>query len=206
VIIVDGKTGQRRVRIIHSVPRLLNWIEHHPAKTDPNAFLFVSIGSKNNSKQLGYESIAYMLKKTARKARLNKRVNPHLFRHSRATFLAKHLTEAQMKEYFGWTQASDMAAIYVQLSGRDVDTALFKLAGKDIPESEKKAERDRRVKLCSICRFDNPPENHRCANCGRPLDLKTALEDDKKEREFLRMLTPEAIEQMIQKRVEEILT
>ncbi len=205
VIIVDGKTGQRRVRIIHSVPRLLNWIDHHPAKTDPNAFLFVSIGSKNHSKQLSYESIAYMLKKTARKAQLNKHVNPHLFRHSRATFLAKHLTEAQMKEYFGWTQASNMAAIYVHLSGRDVDTALFKLAGKDISESEKEQEKDRRIKHCSICKFDNSPENHRCTNCGRPLDLKTAMEDDRKERELLRMLSPEVIEQMIQKRVEEIL-
>ena len=35
-----------------------------------------------------------------------------------------------MKEYFGWTQASDTAAVYVHLSGRDVDSALLKLAGK----------------------------------------------------------------------------
>jgi integrase/recombinase XerD len=129
VVMVDGKTGQRRVRIIHSTPRLLNWIEHHPAKTDPEAFLFVSIGTKNHCKQLCYESISNMLRRTAQKAGVRKRVNPHLFRHSRATFLAKHLTEAQMKEYFGWTQASDMAAVYVHLSGRDVDSALLKLAG-----------------------------------------------------------------------------
>lgn len=32
VMIVDGKTGRRRVRIIHSTPRLLNWLEHHPAR------------------------------------------------------------------------------------------------------------------------------------------------------------------------------
>ena len=97
VIMVDGKTGQRRVRIIHSVPRLLNWLNHHPARTDPEAFLFVSIGSKNYSKQLCYESVSNMLKEVAQKADIRKRVNPHLFRHSRATFLAKHLTEAQMK-------------------------------------------------------------------------------------------------------------
>jgi site-specific recombinase XerD len=147
VIMVDGKTGRRRVRIIHSTPRLLNWLEHHPTRSDPEAFLFVSIGSKNHSKQLCYESVSNMLKETAQRAGLKKRVNPHLFRHSRATFLAKHLTEAQMKEYFGWTQASDMAAVYVHLSGRDVDSALLKLAGKNIPQAEKELEMDRRARL-----------------------------------------------------------
>jgi integrase len=204
VVMVDGKTGQRRVRIIHSTPRLLNWIDHHPARTDPEAFLFVSIGSRNHCKQLRYESVSKMLRETAERAGISKRVNPHLFRHSRATFLAKHLTEAQMKEYFGWTQASEMAAVYVHLSGRDVDGALLKLAGKEVPESEKEIEMDRRVRQCSICRHENPPEVHRCAHCARPLDLKTALEDDTRERELLRILTPEILEEMIQKRVQEL--
>ena len=204
VMIVDGKTGQRRVRIIHCTPRLLNWLDHHPARENPESFLFVSIGSKNHCKQLCYESISNMLKETAQKAGVCKRVNPHLFRHSRATFLAKHLTEAQMKEYFGWTQASDMAAVYVHLSGRDVDNALLKLAGKQIPEAEKELETDRRIKICSICRHENSPETHRCSNCGRPLDLRTALEDDKKEKELLRMITPEILEEIIQRRVREL--
>jgi hypothetical protein len=34
-----------------------------------------------------------------------------------------------MKEYFGWVQSSDMASVYVHLSGRDVDSALLKLHG-----------------------------------------------------------------------------
>jgi integrase len=35
------------------------------------------------------------------------RIDGHSFRHSRATWLANKLTEAQMKEHFGWTQSSD---------------------------------------------------------------------------------------------------
>jgi len=204
VLIVNGKTGQRRVRLIHSVPRLATWLEHHPEK-DPNAFLWVSVGSKNNRQRLMHQSVVSLLKKTANRGGLSKKCNPHLFRHSRATFLAKHLTEAQMKEYFGWTQASDMAAVYVHLSGRDVDSALLKLAGKEVPDPEKEMEMDRRARQCSICRHENPPEVHRCENCGRPLDLKTALEDDKKERELLRISMPEILEEMIQKRVQELL-
>jgi len=43
-----------------------------------------------------------------------KRVNPHSFRHARATHLANHLREDQMKEFSGWTQADEMGSIYVQ--------------------------------------------------------------------------------------------
>jgi len=99
-----------------------------------------------------------------------------------------------------------MAAVYVHLSGRDVDSALLKLAGKKLSETEGELERDRRVKPCSICKHESPPEAHRCTYCGRPLDLKTALEDDRRERELLRILTPEMLEEVIQRRVQELST
>jgi len=206
VLIVNGKTGQRRVRLIHSVPRLMTWLEHHPKNKHPDAFLWICLGSRNNSERILHQGVASMLRKIAKRAGLAKRCNPHLFRHSRATFLAKHLTEAQMKEYFGWTQASEMAAIYVHLSGRDVDNSLLKLAGKNVSEAETESEMDRRVTACSICKHENPPETRRCSNCGRPLDLKTALEDDKREHELLKMLTPEILEELIQKRIQQLST
>jgi len=34
-----------------------------------------------------------------------------------------------MKEYLGWVQSSDMASVYVHMSGRDVDKALLTLHG-----------------------------------------------------------------------------
>ena len=83
VLIVKGKTGQRRVRLIHSVPRLVTWREHHPGNGNPEAFLWVSVGSKNNCQRLMHQSVATMLKKTAKRADLKKKCNPHLFRHSR---------------------------------------------------------------------------------------------------------------------------
>jgi integrase/recombinase XerD len=39
VLIVDGKTGMRRIRLISSVPLLANWISNHPFKNNPDAFL-----------------------------------------------------------------------------------------------------------------------------------------------------------------------
>lgn len=75
-LIVNGKTGQRRVRLIHSVPRLVTWLEHHPEKGDPKAFLWVSVGSKNSRQRLMHQSVVSLLKKTAKRAGLNKKCNP----------------------------------------------------------------------------------------------------------------------------------
>lgn len=40
---VDGKTGPRRVRIISSVPYLTEWLNQHPLKNNPDAFIWLSI-------------------------------------------------------------------------------------------------------------------------------------------------------------------
>lgn len=47
-----------------------------------------------------------------------KPLNPHHFRHSRATFLATKFKEAQLCGWFGWVQGSTVPGEYVPLSGR----------------------------------------------------------------------------------------
>lgn len=42
-----------------------------------------------------------------------------------------------MKQYFGWIQDSNMASVYVHLSGRDVDNVLLKLNGINTGEEKK---------------------------------------------------------------------
>jgi site-specific recombinase XerD/ribosomal protein L40E len=176
VLLVNGKTGQRRVRVIQSAPKLNQWIENHPLKNDVDAPLWTTIGTNRRYKVWNYGTVKEVLKKIARKAGIKKRVYPHLFRHSRATHLANHLTEAQMKQYFGWVQGSDMASVYVHLSGRDVDNALFKLNGLQFSEEEK--EEQFKVLVCPRCKIRNSPDAKFSSNCGMCLDAKTAVEVD----------------------------
>ena len=176
VLLVNGKTGQRRVRVIVSFPKLNQWIENHPLREDPNAPLWITIGTNSRNKVLNYATAKTVLKKLAKKAGIKKRIYPHLFRHSRATHLANHLTEAQMKQYFGWVQGSDMASVYVHLSGRDVDNALFKLNGMKVDEEEK--EDGLKPKACPRCKARNSPDAKFCSNCGMCLDAKTSVQID----------------------------
>lgn len=180
VLIVDGKTGMRRVRIIFSSPYLATWLENHPFRDNPEAFVWIGIGTVGRNVPLQYGAIRMHLKRIAEKAGIKKRIHPHLFRHSRSTHLAKHLTEAQMKQYLGWVQGSDMAAIYVHLSGRDVDDALLKMHGivtdekKDVQMSPKK---------CVRCSVMNSPTTKFCSKCGMALDIKAVLEIEDKSSE-----------------------
>ena len=96
---VDGKTGPRRVRLIASVPALAQWLSVHPFRNDPNAPLWVGVGTVGRNEPLSYNGARAMLKRLVKKAGVNKRVYTHLMRHSRATELATFLTDAQMDEF-----------------------------------------------------------------------------------------------------------
>ena len=127
---LKGKTGYRRVRAVFSVEYLQAWLLEHPDRDNPDAPLWTTFDSKGDLiKPLHYGSIRMKIKRLAKKAKINKRIHPHLFRHSRCTYIANYLTEAQMNVYFGWIQGSEMSSVYVHLSGRDVDYAILKANG-----------------------------------------------------------------------------
>ncbi|WP_340819137.1 hypothetical protein [Methanolobus sp. WCC4] len=50
-----------------------------------------------------------------------------------------------MNAYFGWVQGSDMPAVYVHLSGRDVDDAVLKANGVVSHETSSVKSQDRNV-------------------------------------------------------------
>jgi len=172
ILLVDGKTGERRIRVISAANLITEWLNKHPLKKDHEALLWISKDYKRNT--LSYRRIRDVLDNLKKKAKISKNVNPHNFRHSRATFLANHLTEAQMKEFFGWVQSSEMASVYVHLSGRDVDGALLKTYGLENKKKEQSSEL-RPIK-CVRCEQINPPTNDFCQKCGIALNQEAKIE------------------------------
>jgi len=171
VVVVSGKTGGRRLRLIESVPDLQLWLSMHPDRDNPDAPLWPS---KRGSKAgIGIATLEWVLSRCARRAGLNRQVKPYLLRHTRATHLANVLTEAQMREYFGWSKTSDVPEVYVHLSGRDVDAALLKHYG--VVERGEKDENALSPKQCPRCRRQNPPSAKFCSLCGMPLGVPEAM-------------------------------
>lgn len=128
-VIVSGKTGSRRLLLLESESYLDAWLEIHPNRRS-DAPLWCKIdetqGSTNES--ISYQYIRLRILDRAReRTGIEKPVNPHHFRHSRATYLANYFTEAQMCSWFGWSPGSRVPGRYVHLSGRDIDHAYLSI-------------------------------------------------------------------------------
>jgi len=100
-ILVNGKTGPRRVRAVWSVNYLKDWLKDHPNQKNPEAPLWFNFAKKTEKLEaMQYGAIRMQLNKISKKAGISKKIHPHLFRHSRCTHMASYLTEAQMNVYF----------------------------------------------------------------------------------------------------------
>jgi len=184
VIHVDGKTGPRSVRLVTSVPSLAGWIDSHPFRENGESPLWIKFEKNHYGEPMTHATATKILQTAARRAKITKKVNLKLFRHSEATETAKYMTEAQMRIRHGWTSTSKMPANYVHLVNSDVEQAYLKHLGM-VTESEEKPSLP---KICHICKMPNSTDAEICNKCGKPLDLKTALEIEEKDKEKQEML------------------
>ena len=175
MLIQHGKTGPRRVRLVNSVPYLSAWLDTHPLKEEEDPPLWVRTKARYFGQPMHYTAVKVLISRVAKKAGITKPINPHYFRHSRATYLANHLTEAQMCEYLGWILGSEMPRVYIHLSGRDVDKAILKMNG--LTQDDKNAKEDSKMQpiSCPRCRTQNGSTSKQCTRCGMALDAVTAI-------------------------------
>lgn len=182
-IIVEGKTGSRRVRLTPAATVAISgWLEVHPNK-DPDAPIWINIQTRGAvpDRHLSYDWAHAMLKDLAARAGISKPIRPHLLRHSLATYYASRLTEAVMNEHFGWEQGGRTAAVYTHLSGRQVDDQILAVFGKKKVDPVHNSAVD--VVYCPRCRLENAPSSRQCGKCGFPLTEDSARElCDRRER------------------------
>jgi len=185
-IIVDGKTGRRMVPLIFSSPILAEWINNHPLRHNPESPLWPK--KSKIDEPMNYALARKLLQKLAKKAKIRKKVNPHSFRHARATLLSKKLPEAVLNEIFGWVQGSRMPAVYIHLSGRDTIQPLLEVYG--IKKAEEK-ETILKPKKCWKCGAYNEPTAEICVSCQAVLAVRKALELEKERRKEIEELKME---------------
>lgn len=193
---VNGKTGPRQIPIMFSAPFLADYLNMIKARA-PNDYIWTTIGTwTNRSSKADYGAIRKVLKTAGQKAGIKKRIYPHLFRHSRATYYANKLTEQQLKGYMGWAADSAQASTYVHLSGRDIDGAVLVANGIKLPD--RVLEPKLKSQMCPRCRYPNTNEAQYCNRCGSALDITTALNEDRLRNLFLQSSTnPKLVEEVI---------
>ena len=164
ILIVNGKTGTRRVRLFGtSVPFLKKWIETRRARRGQDAFVFTNPRDVNQP-PMHYHQALQVVKRAAARAGIAKNVNPHLFRHTRATLLAEHIADAPLEIQMGWVHGSAMTRTYVHLSGKDMDRIILRAYGVEV--REERDALDNPLGKCIWCGTQSPLKSKYCLRCG----------------------------------------
>jgi len=179
IISVNGKTGIKRIPIVVSYKYLLDWLEKHPRKADPEAPLWASLSNNAKGNRVSYAYLRKLLKRLAQRAGINRDVWPYLLRHSCLTSLAKNLTESKLALFAGWTQGSKMTKRYVHFSARDLEETVLEIHG--LKPSSKSDELFSLIE-CPRCGRKNAPDAARCGYCGYVLDKELAIKIEEEER------------------------
>jgi integrase/recombinase XerD len=198
----EGKTGARRVRLIFAAPYLREWLEDHPRKEDRDASLWCTLDK--NAGPMSVTGLVNVFNRCGEKAGIEKKVNPHSFRHDRATHLAANFTEQQLKMFLGWSPTSTQPATYVHLSGKNMDDAVLKMYGI------KKDENDTeflKPGVCPRCRELTAINAEFCFKCGLPLTKEVATTVGTLKTDYMQLADLEEIREMknaIQQEFDEI--
>jgi len=185
-VTLEGDSGARVIRLVDSVPYLEVWLNVHPYRDKSDSSLWShkrkGFGAEQ---QIKYHNLRKILLRLKEKAGIEKPVRAHLFRHARLTELAKYLTEHKLKVFAGWSPGSNMAGIYVHLSGKDLDNDILELHGVKAKPQEKPFETSSLAPTkCGRCQKENPATATYCYQCGMVLNEDVArkiAEQEKRE-------------------------
>ncbi len=86
-----------------------------------------------------YNAIRFFLARLGQKI-LNKKITPHLFRHSSATYYATRLNRQELCYRYGWAFSSDMPDVYISRAGMESRELDEKFKATEIEEIEKQME------------------------------------------------------------------
>lgn len=177
---LSGKTGQRTVTLIPSVPHLQRWLANHPAPNDSDVPLWSKL---TQPEDISYRMFVKILETAAEDAGVDKPVTFTNFRKSSASFLAsKGMNQAHIEDHHGWVRGSDVAARYVSVFGEDADLELAKVHGVEVEEEEP----DPIAPIeCPRCGKDTPRDEEFCVWCKQATDYG-AIEKVKAEEQDLR--------------------
>ncbi|MGD1836983.1 MAG: hypothetical protein ACPKPY_02860 [Nitrososphaeraceae archaeon] len=209
VRIISGKTGSRTIPLIDSLPYVKDWLHEHPSGTNPDSWLFVSLGN-NHGFKFTYEGLSshyeYYKKKffpellrndtfpetdkAIIKNMLTKPWNLYVLRHSALTEKSQILKEHVLRDHAGWSMSSQMPEIYIHYFGNESSKSLLEAKGI-IKKEDQEQTIVLKSKQCPNCNEPNKPDSKFCSKCNMILSYNSyqeTIEGDKnKETEIMKI-------------------
>ncbi len=200
-ILVNGKTGTRLIPLIDSIPYIKDWISQHPQSGNPNSVLLSGFGKSLNRvvritslhriyqdykdkffKLLENPNVLPEDKQKIREL-LKKPWNPYIRRHSSLTEKSTILKEHTLRQFAGWSPASNMHLKYLHYFGNESNDSILEAYG--MISKDKKISDSLRPKQCPNCNEPNKPDSKFCAKCRMVLtyDAYSETVEEKQEKD-----------------------
>lgn len=171
-----GKTGPKTLALVTSYVPMKEWISEHPGADNPDAFLLFE---DNEEGRMSYWQLWNLVKKSAVKAGIKKRIWIYLFRHTSITEHVKRLGRVATI-YGNWSHNSRMPQKYTHLADSDQEDAILKLHGL---KSKDENYSMLFSKICPSCKEHNSADKSHCIKCGFILSKKLAQERESRRRD-----------------------
>ena len=181
-ILVNGKTGTRHIPLIDLIPHIKDWISQHPQGGNTNSILLCGFGKSLNRiihvrslhriyQEYKNEFFPKLLDnpnvlpedKQKIKELLKKPWNPYIRRHSSLTEKSTILKEHTLRQFAGWSPASNMHLKYLHYFGNESNDSILEAYG--IISKDKQLSEALRPKQCPNCNEPNKPDSKFCAKC-----------------------------------------
>jgi integrase len=204
-VVVNGKTGSRPIPLISSIPYVKDWLDQHPQRGNPNAFLIPSLSDRTFGRKMEIVGIRMVYRrykleyftklseedpavppedKQKIKELLKKPWNPYIRRHSALTEKSTILKEHVLKQHAGWSGRSQMHLKYLHYFGNESSESLLEAYGI-IPKGQQIDQL--KPKQCPNCNEPNKLDSKFCAKCRMVLKYD-AYNESQKELEEMRRI------------------
>ena len=172
----DEKTKKKRYApLLMAMEYLAAWRSGYPGKPSDDAFIFID----RDDKPMEYRAMAFQITRAAKRAGIEKRMNPHLFRKSRLTEMVREGYQESVIKEVGWAnQGSQMMKTYIKLGSDDVMNEFMVKQGI---KKRDQTVKDNSPRQCGFCFAMNSTMSAFCHKCGAPLtaDAKTQIEQER---------------------------
>lgn len=175
---VDGKTGIREIELILSAAQMTQYLNNHPYKHKNDAPLLLSFDHRDELKRISVHGVAYTVKHVAKRAGIQKKVTPHIFRKSRITsWVRMGIMEMELRYLAGWSPESDMPATYVRLAPTQINQKRRRLETGEKPKQVECSQSILLPIVCPRCSTKNDASNKYCTKCWLPINQASANRD-----------------------------
>lgn len=175
--------------LVDSVAAIRSYLRtSHPRPNEADAALFHKIKPHSRGENgerwtddggLHPNACRQQIQRIADRAGVDKPVNPHNFRHSAITRMAREgFSRSQIEHRVHWTIDTSMWETYEHIAADQHNEDIFREAG--IIEGDEGPDRVRRP--CGQCREPLAPHHEFCPNCGTPAtaEAEDAVDETKK--------------------------